>query len=100
MGGPGHFTLEPADRWHVRGGSYDDGTLTWTSRWVDADRVVECRNALATPASPAASSCCAGHGPSAVTRCCGWAGRAPRLRRAPAAGPRLEDGCGPPRAAG
>ncbi|WP_254792906.1 glycoside hydrolase family 15 protein [Streptomyces sp. CC77] len=52
IGGPGHFTLEPADRWHVRGGSYDDGTLTWTSRWVDADRVVECRNALATPASP------------------------------------------------
>ncbi len=52
IGGPGHFTLEPADRWHVRGGSYEDGSLVWKSRWVDADRVIECRNALAMPATP------------------------------------------------
>ncbi|MFR0354881.1 glycoside hydrolase family 15 protein [Streptomyces sediminimaris] len=52
IGGGGYFAVEPADRWHVWGGAYEDGTLIRVSRWVTADCVVECRDALAMPASP------------------------------------------------
>ena len=41
LGGPGRYTVTPADRWHVWGGYYENGTLIWRSRWVGdcADRV-------------------------------------------------------------
>ncbi|MBZ6142213.1 glycoside hydrolase family 15 protein [Streptomyces olivaceus] len=52
IGGAGHFAVEPADPWHVWGGSYEEGTLIRVSRWVTADCVVECREALALPARP------------------------------------------------
>ncbi|ELS50948.1 glycoside hydrolase family 15 protein [Streptomyces viridochromogenes] len=52
IGGAGHFTVGPADRWHVWGGSYEEGTLIRVNRWVSADSVIECRDALAMPASP------------------------------------------------
>ncbi|MEU9191637.1 glycoside hydrolase family 15 protein [Streptomyces hundungensis] len=52
VGGDGHFGVEPAERWHVWGGYYEDGTLIRVSRWVTSDSVIECRDALAMPASP------------------------------------------------
>ncbi|MEV7691674.1 glycoside hydrolase family 15 protein [Streptomyces bungoensis] len=52
VGGSGHFGVSPGDRWHVWGGYYEDGTLIRVSRWVTTDSVVECRDALAMPASP------------------------------------------------
>ncbi|MEU6284493.1 glycoside hydrolase family 15 protein [Streptomyces sp. NPDC047028] len=51
IGGAGHFAVTPTDDWHVWGGYYEDGTLIWVSRWVARDSVVECRDALAMPAS-------------------------------------------------
>ncbi|MFF9408082.1 glycoside hydrolase family 15 protein [Streptomyces anandii] len=51
IGGGGHFTVEPEDDWHVWGGYYEDGSLIRVSRWVTADSVIECRDALAMPAS-------------------------------------------------
>ncbi|MFI8949468.1 glycoside hydrolase family 15 protein [Streptomyces sp. NPDC053750] len=50
IGGAGHFTVEPADPWHVWGGSYEEGTLIRVSRWVTSESVIECREALALPA--------------------------------------------------
>ncbi|GLX49632.1 glycoside hydrolase [Streptomyces hygroscopicus subsp. hygroscopicus] len=50
IGGGGYFGVEPVDRWHVWGGYYEDGTLVRVSRWVTADAVIECRDALAMPA--------------------------------------------------
>ena len=50
IGGAGHFTITPQDRWNVWGGSYEDGTLIFVSRWVLADAVIECREAMALPA--------------------------------------------------
>lgn len=44
--------VEPEDRWHVWGGYYEDGTLIRVSRWLTADSVIECRDALAMPTSP------------------------------------------------
>ncbi|PWI06076.1 glycoside hydrolase [Streptomyces sp. NWU339] len=52
IAGAGHFAVEPADRWHVWGGYYEEGTLIRVSRWVTADSVIECRDALALPATP------------------------------------------------
>ncbi|MFC8520995.1 glycoside hydrolase family 15 protein [Streptomyces sp. NPDC057257] len=52
IGGDGHFAVEPTDRWHVWGGAYEEGTLIRVSRWVASDCVVECRDALAMPATP------------------------------------------------
>lgn len=49
IGGAGHFTVEPADPWHVWGGSYEEGTLIRVSRWVTSSCVIECREALAMP---------------------------------------------------
>ncbi|MEV6833892.1 glycoside hydrolase family 15 protein [Streptomyces sp. NPDC051133] len=51
VGGGGYFGAEPDDRWRVWGGYYEDGTLIRVSRWVTADSVIECRDALAMPAS-------------------------------------------------
>ncbi|MEU8032483.1 glycoside hydrolase family 15 protein [Streptomyces sp. NPDC049099] len=51
IGGGGYFGVEPEDHWHVWGGYYEDGTLIRASRWVTADSVIECRDALAMPAS-------------------------------------------------
>ncbi|MFF9171314.1 MULTISPECIES: glycoside hydrolase family 15 protein [unclassified Streptomyces] len=50
IGGAGRCAVEPVDPWHVWGGSYEDGTLIRVSRWVTADAVIECRDALALPA--------------------------------------------------
>ena len=52
LGGPGRYTIAPADPWHVWGGYYENGSLIWRSRWV-GDTKIECREALAMPAGPA-----------------------------------------------
>jgi hypothetical protein len=52
IGGPGGFLVRPREDWRVWGGSYEDGTLVRVSRWVSAEGVVECREALAMPADP------------------------------------------------
>lgn len=49
LGGAGRYRVRPADRWNVWGGSYEDGTLVRVSRWVTADGIVSCREALAAP---------------------------------------------------
>ncbi len=51
LGGAGGYRITPADRWHVWGGYYENGTLIWRSRWV-GDWRIECREALALPADP------------------------------------------------
>ena len=51
LGGPGRYTVAPADPWHVWGGYYESGSLIWRSRWVGDSRI-ECREALAMPADP------------------------------------------------
>ena len=51
LGGPGRFSVTPADPWYVWGGYYEPGTLIWRSRWT-GDCRVECREALAMPADP------------------------------------------------
>jgi alpha,alpha-trehalase len=51
LGGPGQYTITPADRWHVWGGYYESGSLIWRNRWV-GDTRIECREALALPADP------------------------------------------------
>ncbi|NYD40524.1 glycoside hydrolase family 15 protein [Nocardioides panaciterrulae] len=49
FGGAGGYAVTPrADRF-VWGGSYDQDTLIWRSRWVATDAVIECREALAFP---------------------------------------------------
>ena len=49
FGGAGSYSVTPrADRF-VWGGSYDQDTLIWRSRWVATDAVIECREALAFP---------------------------------------------------
>lgn len=50
LGGPGRYRVGPADPWNVWGGYYEDGTLVRVSRWVTADGIVSCREALAVPA--------------------------------------------------
>ncbi len=51
LGGPGRYTITPADPWHVWGGYYEPGTLIWRNRWSGVSRI-ECREALAMPADP------------------------------------------------
>ena len=51
LGGPGRYTVAPADPWHVWGGYYENGTLIWRNRWVGSS-AIECREALALPADP------------------------------------------------
>ncbi len=50
IGGPGIYSVGPADTDFVWGGHYEEGSLIWRSRWVTTDNaVVECREALAYP---------------------------------------------------
>ncbi len=51
IGGRGSFSVTP-DEPYVWGGSYDEGTMIWRSRWVTSDGIVECREALGYPADP------------------------------------------------
>jgi alpha,alpha-trehalase len=52
LGGGGHYDVRPAGR-YVWGGYYSPPGLIWHSRWVsDDDTIVECREALALPATP------------------------------------------------
>ncbi len=48
IGGRGEYAITPRGR-HVWGGSYETGTLIWTSRWVTETGIVESREALAFP---------------------------------------------------
>jgi alpha,alpha-trehalase len=49
LGGRGSYVVRPADDQFVWGGSYEERTLIWRSRWVVGAGVVECRDALAMP---------------------------------------------------
>ncbi len=51
IGGAGVFAVSPRDR-AVWGGYYEDGSLIWHSRWAAEDSIIECREALALPATP------------------------------------------------
>src|SRR3954470_6406060 len=51
LGGDGSYEIHPDGRF-VWGGYYEPGGLIWRSRWVTVDGIVECREALAMPASP------------------------------------------------
>ena len=48
IGGAGAYAITPRDRC-VWGGYYEPGTLIWRSRWITADAIIECREALAAP---------------------------------------------------
>jgi alpha,alpha-trehalase len=51
LGGPGVYAVTPRDRF-VWGGAYEPGSLIWCARWVtDTGALVDCREALALPAS-------------------------------------------------
>lgn len=52
VGGPGVYSVTPYDSEYVWGGSYETGSLIWTSRWVTTAGVVECREALGYPGDP------------------------------------------------
>jgi alpha,alpha-trehalase len=52
IGGGGVYAISPADERYVWGGYYEAGTLIWRSRWVTADGVVECREAMLSPGDP------------------------------------------------
>jgi hypothetical protein len=52
VGGPGRYTVQPADTWRTWGGYYETGSLIWRSRWVTGPAVIECREALARPSRP------------------------------------------------
>jgi alpha,alpha-trehalase len=51
IGGDGVYAVTPA-RTFVWGGYYEEGTLIWHSRWVTADGIIECREALTFPGEP------------------------------------------------
>ncbi|MFR9800913.1 glycoside hydrolase family 15 protein [Pseudonocardia sp. RS010] len=52
LGGQGCYSVTPRQRC-VWGGSYENGSLIWRSRWItDENAVVECREALAFPGDP------------------------------------------------
>ncbi len=52
LGGPGGYSVTPADERFVGGGHYETDTLIWRSRWVSTDAAIECREALAFPGDP------------------------------------------------
>ncbi|MFI1330903.1 glycoside hydrolase family 15 protein [Streptomyces sp. NPDC020845] len=52
IGGAGEYTVGPRDDWNAWGGAYEDGTLIHVGRWITGDAVIECREALAMPATP------------------------------------------------
>ncbi|UQA90664.1 glycoside hydrolase family 15 protein [Streptomyces halobius] len=51
IGGRGIYAVTPKEPF-VPGGSYDDGSLIWRSRWVTQSGIVESREALAFPGEP------------------------------------------------
>ncbi len=51
IGGGGSYSVTPEGR-YTWGGSYEDGTLIWRSRWAIGSSIVECAAALALPADP------------------------------------------------
>lgn len=52
VGGPGIYAVTPSAPF-VWGGSYEDGSLIWNSRWVARDQtIITCREALAHPGDP------------------------------------------------
>ncbi len=51
LGGAGVYALRPRSRF-VWGGTYEEGSLIWRSRWVTERGIVECREALAFPGEP------------------------------------------------
>jgi GH15 family glucan-1,4-alpha-glucosidase len=48
IGGRGCYNVTPVGR-YVWGGSYEEGSMIWRSRWVTTDGIIECREALAFP---------------------------------------------------
>jgi GH15 family glucan-1,4-alpha-glucosidase len=52
IGGASSYTVAPRGRF-VWGGYYEPGTLIWRSRWITEEGIVECREALALPSTPA-----------------------------------------------
>jgi GH15 family glucan-1,4-alpha-glucosidase len=50
IGGQSAYSICPRERF-VWGGYYEPGTLIWRSRWITEAGIVECREALATPAA-------------------------------------------------
>jgi hypothetical protein len=50
LGGAGVYVVAPDLQRFVWGGYYEQRSLIWRSRWVTADGIVECREALALPA--------------------------------------------------
>ncbi|WP_062347818.1 glycoside hydrolase family 15 protein [Herbidospora yilanensis] len=52
LGGAGLYAVTPADRRFVWGGFYESGSLIWHSRWVTSTGILDCREALALPATP------------------------------------------------
>jgi hypothetical protein len=50
VGGGGFYTVSPEER-YVWGGYYEPGTLIWRSRWITEHAIIECREALALPAT-------------------------------------------------
>ncbi|HEY7629499.1 MAG TPA: glycoside hydrolase family 15 protein [Thermoleophilaceae bacterium] len=51
IGGSSQYSVTPLGRF-VWGGYYEESSLIWRSRWVTNDGIVECREALALPATP------------------------------------------------
>ncbi|MGH3781056.1 MAG: glycoside hydrolase family 15 protein, partial [Pseudonocardiaceae bacterium] len=51
IGGAGIYAVTPTGRF-VWGGSYEDGSLIWRSRWITESGITECREALAFPGEP------------------------------------------------
>ncbi|MGH3550624.1 MAG: trehalase-like domain-containing protein, partial [Pseudonocardiaceae bacterium] len=51
IGGEGVYAVTPTGRF-VWGGSYEDGSLIWRSRWITESGITECREALAFPGDP------------------------------------------------
>jgi hypothetical protein len=50
VGGRGVYAISPHDPAYVWGGSYEPGSLIWSSRWVTDSGITQCREALARPA--------------------------------------------------
>ncbi len=50
IGGGGIYAITPADSF-VWGGYYEEGSLIWHSRWITTEGIIECREALASPAA-------------------------------------------------
>lgn len=51
IGDPTTYAVTPTGRF-VWGGSYEEGSLIWRSRWIIGSGIIECREALAFPGDP------------------------------------------------